>query len=70
MDFTNLCSSRHVDRLVLTSKTAKEDHSFRDHSFSTYAKFSEKLIFLTPLIGTRAYSYQGVRNVSFLDNFA
>ena len=33
-----------------------------DHSFSIYAKFSENLHFLPP--------DQGVRNVSFLENFA
>ena len=37
------------------------------HSLSTYAKFSEKLTF-NPLIRTR--SCQGVRNVSFSENFA
>ena len=26
----------------------KEDYVHKDHSFSTYAKFSEKLSFLTP----------------------
>ena len=30
----------------------------RDHSFSTQAKFSEKLILLTPLICTRTFAYQ------------
>ena len=34
-----------------------------DHSFLTYAKFSEKLTFFT-------CAYQGVRNVSFSENFA
>ena len=38
----------------------------REHLFSTYAKFSEKLIFLNP----RTCAYQGVRNVSFSENFA
>ena len=32
----------------------------RDHSFSTFAEASEK----------RTCAYQGVRNVSFLENFA
>ena len=36
----------------------------RGHSFSTYAKFFEKLTFL------RTGTYQGVRNVSFSENFA
>ena len=40
----------------------------RDHSFTTYAKFSEKLTFLTP-IRTRTCAYQGVRNVGFSENF-
>ena len=34
-----------------------------DHSFSTFAKYSEKLTFLTPW-------YHGVENVSFSENFA
>ena len=40
-----------------------------DYSFSTYAKFSEKPIFLTPWC---AYirTNQGVRNLSFSENFA
>ena len=43
-----------------------------DHSFSTYVKFSEKLTFPPPppLIRTRTCAYQGVRNVSFSENFA
>ena len=36
----------------------------RDHSFSTYEKFSEKLTFLCMC------AYQEVRNVSLLENFA
>ena len=39
--------------------------TIRDHSFKTYANISEKLIFLT-----RTCAYQGVRNFSFLGNFA
>ena len=41
----------------------------RGHSLSTYAKFSEKQSF-KPLISTRRRGYQGVRNVSFSENFA
>ena len=41
-----------------------------DHSFSTYAKFSKKLTFLTPLICTRRCVHQGVRNVSLSESFA
>ena len=37
-------------------------HEVRDHSFVTYAKFSEELTFLNPQIRTR--------NVSFSENFA
>ena len=43
-------------------------HGTWDHSFSAFAKFSEKLIFLTP-----SYAYVRVRirgrNVSFPENF-
>ena len=38
---------------------------FWGHPLSSYAKFSEKLTFLTPLS-----PYQQVRNVNFLENFA
>ena len=41
-----------------------------DHSFSTFAKFSEKLNISYPLIPARTCAYQGVRNVSFSGNFA
>ena len=44
-------------------------HPIWDYSFSTYAKFSEKLIFLTPLIRTRTCKYRKI-NVSFSENFA
>ena len=37
---------------------------------SIYAKLSENLTFLTPLIRKRTYTYQGVRNVGFSENFA
>ena len=40
-----------------------------DHSFSTFVKFSGKLTFL-PLIRTRTYAYEGVRNINFSENFA
>ena len=40
-----------------------------DHSSITFAKFSVKLTFLTPWC-TRSCAYQGVRNVSFSENFA
>ena len=41
-----------------------------DHPFSTYAKFSEKTNISCRLIRTRTCAYQGVRNVSFSENFA
>ena len=36
------------------------------HPLSTYAKFPEKLTFLT----TRTFAYQEFRNLSFSENFA
>ena len=41
----------------------------KDHSFNTYAKYSEKTNISYPLIGTRTCAYRGVRNVSFSENF-
>ena len=37
----------------------------KGHPLRTYAKFSEKLTFLTPQIRTRTCAYEGVGNVSF-----
>ena len=48
--------------IVFFSKTVYNKKPLRGHSFNTYAKFSEKL--------TYACAYQGVRNVSFSENFA
>ena len=62
--FTTECSET---LRIATSK--KMFWLLRDHPFSTYAKFSEKLTFLTPLIRTRMCAYQDV-NVSFSENFA
>ena len=42
---------------------------YRDHSFSTFHKFSKKLTFFTSWY-TRTWVYQGVRNVGFSENFA
>ena len=39
-------------------------------SFSTYASFTEKLTFFTPLIRTLTCAYQGVKNVNFSEHFA
>ena len=41
--------------------------SLWDHSFSTYAKFSENISY--PLIRTDTCAYQAVRSVSFMENF-
>ena len=41
-------------------------HKLWGHRFSTYAKFSEKLIFLTP--DTHMCAYKGVRYVKFFGN--
>ena len=41
-----------------------------DHPFGTYANFSIKLIPVTPLTHTQTCTYQGVKNVSFSENFA
>ena len=41
-----------------------------DHSFSSCAKCPKKLTFLNPWYFTRLWANQGVRNVSFLENFA
>ena len=42
----------------------------RHHQFRTYAKFSEKNNISYPLIRTRICACQGVKNVSFSENFA
>ena len=42
----------------------------RDHSYSTFVKFSKRLIFLNPWYAqVRTCAYLGLRNVSFLKNF-
>ena len=43
---------------------------FCDHSFSTFAKFFQKNNIYYPLICKRTCAYQGVRNVTFSENFA
>ena len=42
----------------------------RDRSFSTYAKFAEKLTFLHPLYAHISVQIKGLRNASFSENFA
>ena len=44
--------------------------SIRDHSFSTYAKFSEKLRFFNPWYAHVHVHARGVGHVSFSKNFA
>ena len=58
--------------LFLSTVVIGKDFNFDDcdHSFSKFAKFSEKPTFLTPLIRTRTDAYQGLRNISFSENFA
>ena len=40
-----------------------------DHPFNTYAKFAEKLTFLTTCYAHNTFVYQVVRNGSFSENF-
>ena len=57
--------------LELLTVVTMSSLTIRNHSFSTYAKFSEKLTFLTPWYPMlRTCACQGVRNVSFSENFA
>ena len=64
----NFCLS--MSRVLCTSRKSMDEAKSRDntligdHSFSTGAKVSGKLIFLTPC------AYQGVRNVKSSENFA
>lgn len=44
--------------------------SLRDHSFTMQAKFFEKLTCPTPLACTCTCAYQGLKNLSFSENFA
>ena len=61
-------SSLNLDYIV--GSVQKFNDFIGDHSFSTFAKFSEKLNISYPLIPARTCAYQGVRNVSFSGNFA
>ena len=54
--------------MLLDRRNRKTYETVRDHSLSTYAKFSEKLKFLTPC-EHQGGAYQGVRN-SFSENVA
>ena len=62
------------DKVIFSPKMNFSEQLFyrtpRNHSFSTYAEFSEKLTFLTPWLRTSACAYQEVRNDSFSENFA
>ena len=44
--------------------------SFMHNLFSASAKFSEKTNISNPLIRTRTCTYQGIKNVSFSEDFA
>ena len=52
----------------LTISLFIQDAHLWDHSFSTYAKYSEIPAFLTPWYA-HVSAYQGVINVSFSENF-
>ena len=59
------------DRALNAPLVVHDNIGNRDHSFSTYAKISEKLTFPThTLIHTLTCASQGVRNVSFSEKFA
>ena len=42
----------------------------KDHWFSTKENFFEKLTFLTPSYAQQTCAYQGIKDISFLENFA
>ena len=74
--FVNLCAAMATN--VQSGGRSKNYHADRiykfsnrwDHSFSTYAKFSEEHNISYPLIRIHACAYQGERNVSFTENLA
>ena len=80
---SKICETVWVNKLVVLSLVSQKNtpylkihFNFRitvvvwDRSFSTLAKFSEKLTVLTPWYGHACVSYQGVRNLSFSENLA
>ena len=58
---------KHIKSLMINIPLGKLTAFYK--VFSTFAQFSEKLTFLTPRIRTYTCAYQGVRNVSFSENF-
>ena len=63
-DAASLRCRENINRVV------KDMHEVvGDHSFSTFANVLKKLSFVTPWYA-RVCAYQGVRNVSFSENFA
>ena len=58
---------KHIKSLMINIPFGKLTAFYK--VFSTFAQFSEKLTFLTPRIRTYTCAYQGVRNVSFSENF-
>ena len=47
-----------------------DNFATRNHSFSTLAKFSEKLVFLIPSYAHVRVRIREVRKIKFLENFA
>ena len=72
--FKNIFLQNTSGRLLLIVVFGSSKYAFainiRDYSFSRYAIFSEKINIFCPQIRTPTCAYQGVRNVSFSDNFA
>ena len=56
-------------KILIRNNMKKFKLSSGGHPLTTYAKFFEKLTFLTPWYAL-VRVYQGVRNVSFSENFA
>ena len=57
-----------INQIAKVSKRVRA--SLWDHSFSTFAKFSQRTNISYPLLRTRTCANQGLRNVSFSENFA
>ena len=57
-----------LENLVLVKNLLNSSWTLRDHSCSTYAKFSKNVTLLKPWY-THVFVYQVVRKVNFSDNF-
>ena len=67
----NWVNNEEVDIMSQVSHTKDFQNMWRGHSFSTNAKVSKKLTFLTPWYAHVATcAYRGLRNVSFSKKFA